>query len=117
MTNWLQPVLSLQLDLSRDGQHEKASFKVSKEELHKMMGSKEATNKVRTYVHHIFSVYFVLCMYYVINNQLPIMLYKELRPMRSDLYNYEISHVHAVNLLYYGTTFCGLPYFKVFDQL
>ena len=41
-----QPVLSLQLDLSRDGQHERADFELSKEELHKMISSLEAANKV-----------------------------------------------------------------------
>ena len=41
-----QPVLSLQLDLSRDGQHERAAFEMSKEELHKMISSLEAANKV-----------------------------------------------------------------------
>ena len=41
-----QPVLSLQLDLSRDGQHERADFELSKEELHKMISSLESANKV-----------------------------------------------------------------------
>ena len=53
-----QPVLSLQLDHSRDGQHEGAAFEMSKEELHKMMNSSEATNTVRTYI--TFSLY-ILC--------------------------------------------------------
>ena len=44
-----QPVLSLQLDLSRDGQHERAAFELSKEELHKMISSLEAANKVCTF--------------------------------------------------------------------
>ena len=50
-----QPVLSLQLDLSRDGQHERTDFELSKEELHKMISSLEAANKVRI-------VAFMLCI-------------------------------------------------------
>ena len=49
-----QPVLSLQLDLSRDGQHERAAFEMSKEELLKMISSLEAANKVRTIIQCIF---------------------------------------------------------------
>ena len=43
-----QPVLSLQLDLSRGGQPERVAFEMSKEELRKMISSLEAANKVRT---------------------------------------------------------------------
>lgn len=43
-----QPVVSLQLDLSRDGQNERAAFEMSKDELHKMISSLEAANKVCT---------------------------------------------------------------------
>ena len=51
-----QPVLSLQLDLSRDGQHKRATFEMSKQELHKMISSLEAANKV-------YRFYFILCVY------------------------------------------------------
>ncbi|XP_065919374.1 COMM domain-containing protein 8-like [Dysidea avara] len=40
-----EPVLSLELDLSKNGQTEKATFELSKEELRKMISSLEAANK------------------------------------------------------------------------
>ena len=41
-----EPVLSLELDLSKSGQTEKAAFELSKQELRKMISSLEAANKV-----------------------------------------------------------------------
>jgi len=41
-----EPVLSIELDLSKNGHPEKATFELSKEELKKMINSLESANKV-----------------------------------------------------------------------
>jgi len=44
-----EPVLSLELDLSKNGQIEKTAFELSKVELRKMISSLEAANKVSNF--------------------------------------------------------------------
>jgi len=44
-----EPVLSLELDLSKNGHIEKTAFELSKAELRKMISSLEAANKVRNF--------------------------------------------------------------------
>ena len=48
-----QPVLSLDLDVSEDGERRRENLELSKEELAKMIGSLEAANKVRVVVWNV----------------------------------------------------------------